>query len=539
DMTVIREQERNYPAVAQIFPEGGQAFLVRDTVSFTALPKVTPGLRVDGDLSDWPTAKLFTLGKPEQYVALTPGARPGDIAAEMRVAWDRGNLYFAVKVRGKDAANSGGIKLLLTNAQDQRMAYYEENNSYREYDFLRKPDGSVTLRAHSRTPEGYGVLYASKTVPGGVDYEIALPVWETGNTVQIDPNRWVKLSAAVLDSGEQGYWQWYGGVKEPTNFNTYGDFQLAAYGQDEWGQKYGCFMAGNGRERSGYVGMALLQDGGRVLVSSTQGADMGEAIVQDARGQVLRRFPIKTGQRVHSVEVDRDGRLMIGDRLLGVRFFSLQDGSVIPVGPLRSFYPVRHIVEYRTQGVTQDAAGNYFVTVLRKRRLSGEEETNEQLLAGMTMYSPTGEEVKAFGADLPYINYGVVHAFGVMGEMAGAFLYPESLAVDSANRLWVADIDARTLQVFTRTTPQTYARLPLLYTPMPEGMYPCHLRALPDGSMLLWNADRMAVAKLVAGKLTLSASVPLDGQAEDVKVEGDMAVAMNRDGALTKYRLPR
>jgi hypothetical protein len=539
EVATILDQERNYPAVASVYPDGGQPFTIRDQVSFTPLPKVTPGLRIDGDLSDWPDQPGFTLGRPEQYVPVVAGAQPGDIHADLHIAWDRANLYFAVKVRGKDAAQSGGIKLFLTNAEDKRMVWYEDKGDYREYDFLRGPDG-VKLQCHSRTPNGYGVWYATREVPGGTDYEIALPVWETANTVQIDPDRWVKLSVALLDAPGRGYWQWYGGATEPKNWGAYGDFQLAAYGRDEWGQKYGEAMAGMGRERLGYVGLALLPDGGRVLVRSL-GENSAEAVVQNAAGQELRRFPLESGARVHTVAVDADGRLVVGDRALGVSFFSLQDGHKIPVGPLQGFYPVRHIIEYRTQGVAQDAAGNYFVTVLRKRRTTWPEDNGETLLAGITMFTRTGDEVKEFGVDLPFTDYGVVHAWGQMGEMAGGFLYPESLAIDSENRMWVADIDAQTLQIFGRTGPQaySYARLPLLYTPMPEGLYPCHLQPLPDGHMLLWNADRMAVAALADGQLQVLATAPLDGQVQDLKFSGDTAVTVNSAGEVKTFPLPQ
>jgi hypothetical protein len=540
DMATLRSQERNYPVAASIFPDGGQPFTIRDLVSFTPLPKVTPGLRIDGDLSDWPGEPSYHLGSPEQYVPAPAQPTPGDLHADLRVAWDRANLYFAVSVRGRDAAQSGGLKLFLTNAEDKRAAYYEFQEQYREYDFLRGPEG-VKLQAKSQTPTGEGVWYVAREVDGGTDYEICLPVWELANVVQTDPQRWVKLSAALLDAPGKGYWQWYGAPSEPKNWGAYGDFQEASYGRDEWGQKYGCFMAGNGRERSGFVGLALLPDGGRVLVRSTLGADEGEAFVENAQGQILRRLAIKTGQRVHTVDLDRDGRLMIGDRAIGVNFFSLDDGHKIPVGPLQSFYPVRHIVEYRSQGVAQDAQGNYFVTVERKRRTWGEEDTNETLMGGVTLFNRQGEEVRAFGHDLPFPVFGITHCWAGMGEAAGEFLYPESVAVDAQYRLWVADLDAQTLQVFTRTGAEAYAydRLPVLYTAMPTGMYPCHLRALPDGRMLIWNADRMAVATLPGGKLQLGARVALGGKVEDLKVRGANAMTMTSDGSVAEVPLPK
>jgi len=539
DLTTIRAQEREYPAVARVYPADSAPFTIRDLVSFTPLPKVKPGLRIDGDLSDWAGQPSFPLGKPEQYVALQPGAQPGDIHGDLMVAWDRATIYFAVQVRGKDAASSGGIKLFLSNAEDQRTPDLEDKGDYREYDFLRGPQG-VKLVARSRTKGGYGVWYVTREVPGGTDYEISIPVWETATTVQLMPDSWIRLSAALLDAKGKGYWQWYGGAAEPKNWGAYGDFQLATYGQDEWGLKYGePYGAGGGRERSGFVGLALLPDGGRVLVSSTAKSDMGEALVENAQGQILRRFPIKTGRRVHTVMVDAAGRLVVGDRVLGVRFFSLEDGHQILVGPLQDLYPLRVHVEYRSQGVAQNQAGNYFVTVERKRRTAYAESNRMTLTAGVTMFTPAGEEVKALGQDVPFTTWATVHVWGQMGEATGDFLYPESIAIDTANRMWVADVDAKTLQIFGRTGPEaySYSRLPLLYAPMPEGLFPCHMQALTDGQMLLWNADRMALASFQDGKLQVGPVSPLSGKVEDLKVQGSTAVTVAQDGTVVAYHL--
>jgi hypothetical protein len=539
DLTTILAQERDYPAVARVYPAGSEPFTIRDLVSFTPLPKVNPGLRIDGDLSDWAGQPSFPLGKPEQYVALQPGAQPGDIHGDLMVAWDRATIYFAVQVRGKDAARSGGIKLFLSNAGDQRTLDLEDKGDYREYDFLRGPEG-VKLVAHSRTPDGYGVWYATREVPGGTNYEISIPVWETAATVQLVPDSWIRLSAALLDASGKGYWQWYGGAAEPTNWGAYGDFQLAAHGRDEWGLKYGEPYAGGGRERSGFVGLALLPDDGRVLVSSTPKSDMGEARVENAQGQILRRFPIKTGRHVHTVMVDAAGRLAVGDRYLGVRFFSLADGHRIPVGPLQDLYPLRVHVEYRSQGVAQDRAGNYFVTVERKRRTAFQESPTMTLTASVTMFTPTGKEVKALGQDLPFTRLATIHVWGQMGEAAGDFLYPESIAIDTASRMWVADVDAKTLQIFGRTGPEasSYARLPLLYAPMPEGLFPCHMQTLTDGQMLLWTADRMALASFQNGKLHVGPVSPLSRKVEDLKVRGSTAVTVAQDGTVVAYPLP-
>jgi hypothetical protein len=538
NLTTIRAQERDYPAVAQVYPADSAPFTIRDLVSFTPLPKVKPGLRIDGDLSDWAGQPSFPLGKPKQYVALQPGAQPGDIHGDLMVAWDRATIYYAVQVRGKDAASSGGIKLFLSNAGDQRTLDLEGKGDYREYDFLRGPEG-VKLVAHSRTPDGYGVWYATREVPGGTNYEISIPVWETATTVQLVPDSWIRLSAALLDAKGKGYWQWYGGTAEPKNWDTYGDFQLAAHGRNEWGLKYGEPYAGGGCERSGFVGLALLPDGGRVLVSSTPKSDMGEALVENAQGQILRRFPIKTGRHVHTVMVDTAGRLAVGDRYLGVRFFSLEDGHQILVGPLQDLYPLRVHVEYRSQGVAQDQAGNYFVTVERKRRTAFQESSTMTLTAGVTMFTPTGEEVKALGQDLPFTMWATIHVWGQMGEAAGDFLYPESIAIDTANCMWVADVDAKTLQIFGRTGPEasSYARLPLLYAPMPEGLFPCHMQALTDGQMLLWNADRMTLASFHDGKLQVGSVSPLGGKVEDLKVQGSTAVTVAQDGTVVAYHL--
>ena len=145
---------------SRVYPADSVPFTIRDLVSFTPLPKVKPGLRIDGDLSDWAGQPSFPLGKPEQYVALQPGAQPGDIHGDLMVAWDRATMYFAVQVRGKDAASSGGIKLFLSNAEDQRTPDLEDKGDYREYDFLRGPQG-VKLVARSRTKGGYGVWYVT------------------------------------------------------------------------------------------------------------------------------------------------------------------------------------------------------------------------------------------------------------------------------------------------------------------------------------------------------------------------------------------
>ena len=450
-----------------------------------------------------------------------------------------------MSVRGQSAAQSGGIKLFLTNAEDQRTAYYEYRDQRREYDFVRGPEG-VKLTAQSQTPEGSGVWYVTREVDGGTDYEIGLPVWELANAVNTDPDRWVKLSVAVLDAGGKGYWQWYGGAAEPKNWGAYGDFQMAANGRDEWGQQHGAFFDSFGPDRSGFVGLALLPDGGRVLVRATPHADGGEALVQDAQGQVLRHFPVPTGQKVHTVLVDQDGRLAIGDRTLGVNFYSLEDGHKLVVGPLRSFYPERHCLEYRTQGLTQDTEGNYFVTVERKRRnteprLGGGEDDRLTLLSGVTLCTRQGDEVKEFGYDLPFTSFGVIHAWGRMGEAAGEFLQAESVAVDSQKRLWVADTDANTLQVFARTGAQawSYDRLPLLYANLPPGFFPYHLQALTDGRILLWNAQQMAVARLQDGQLVIGQPVAFAAKIEDLKIKGAVAVTLTNDGSVAEVPWPK
>ena len=120
-MAAVRAQERNYPAVASVYPRGQRAFALRDLVSFTPVPKVKPGLRIDGDLSDWPGQPAFTLGASRSSTCRRKPAPSRAISTPtMHIAWDRANLYFAVQVRGQDAAQSGGIKLFLTNAEDQR-----------------------------------------------------------------------------------------------------------------------------------------------------------------------------------------------------------------------------------------------------------------------------------------------------------------------------------------------------------------------------------------------------------------------------------
>ncbi len=148
-------------------------------------------------------------------------------------------------------------------------------------------------------------------------------------------------------------------------------------------------------------------------------------------------------------------------------------------------------MEYRTQDVAQDKEGNYMVSILRKRRF-GDEESNETLFSGVTMFTRAGDEVKSLGIDLPYTLFGVTHGFGAMGEAQGYFLYADSIAFDSQDQLWVADVDAKTLQVFARTGPNGFSKLPMVYAPMPADMYPCHMQTLPGrtNAVLECESDR-------------------------------------------------
>ncbi len=534
-------------AVAMIHPEDSESFAIRDSVSLNRLPKVKPGLRIDGDLSDWPAAtetSAYSIGNPQQFVGATATSKPGDVHGQLQVSWDRATLYFAVRVRGQDAAKSQGIRILMTNAQDKRMAKYEPKDQRRDYRIVPKHDG-FALEAVSQSKDGHGVIYRARRVADGIDYEVAIPFWEAADVVQIDPDRWVRLSLAVYDTDGKSFWQWFGGAKDPKDYPAYGDFQLAAFGADEWGQRYGCPFAGNGRKRGGYVGLAVLDNGDRVRVKVTA-AEKSLAEVLSHAGKVVRQFELPVGQLIHTVDVDNRGRLVVGDRVAGVNFYSTTTGEMIPVGPTRGFYPKRHIVEYRSQGYAQDAEGNYFVTIVCKRRdgwkqpIPVQVATNLTKISGLTMFNPDGNEIPSFGTDIVVLNANApLHVFGNMGERAGAFLYAESVAIDSAANMWVTDTDAHTIQVFQKRAPGTYDESPLVYQKMPAEMQACWLRSLPGGKMLAWNEKQMRVASLADGAIRFSDPRPFASTVTDLKVFDKQAITLDASGAIQELDLPQ
>jgi hypothetical protein len=358
--------------------------------------------------------------------------------------------------------------------------------------------------------------------------------------VEIDPDRWLRLSATVFDADGKSLWQWFGGGKAPQDYTTFGAFQLASCGANEWGEPYGDPFAGGGAKRDGYVGFALLADGNRVRVKVTA-PDKSLAEVLKPDGGKLRQFELPLGQLIHTVDVDKDGRLMVGDRVAGVNFYSPTDGAVIPLGPTRGFYPKRHIIEYRSQGVAQDADGNYFVTVVHKRRAGPTQsppvvvELRLTKIAGLTMFDPKGNEVKSFGQDIVVPDaMGQIHMFGNMGERAGAFLYADGVAVDPANNLWVTDRDADTLQMFTRRSPGVYDELPVVWQKLPAEMAGAQVRSLPDGRVIVWNSKQMSIAAYVDGKLTLGPATAFPTPIVDLKTNGKAILTLDGSGNIAQ-----
>ncbi len=538
------DDEQSYQPVVCIYPDGGDAFSIREKISLYQLPKVKPGLRLDGDLSDWPSGNVHPVNSFRQYVPAQQDRKPGEISSEIQSTWDRGNLYFAVKVRGKDAEKSQGIQILLTNAQDKRMSPYEDKDQERIYKI--KPNGNkFSMDAVSQSNDGHGVTYVGKRVPGGIDYEVAIPVWETSDVLQIDPDRWIRLSVAIMDTDGKSFWQWFGGAKEPKNYLAYGDFKLSAYGADEWGNLYGCPYAGSGRKRTGYVGVAQLPNGNRVRVKAIDDTH-GVAEIIDAAGKQVKQFELPVGAGIHTIDVDRAGRLVVGDRLMGVAFYSLEDGKHIPLGSTHSFYPKRHIIEYRSQGYAQDQEGNYFISLVAKRREGPKGppvpvnlDTRMAKIAGLTMFDEQGNEVKSFGQDIAIKNaFAPLHTFGNMGEHAGAFLYAESVAIDSNASLWVSDIDAKTLQVFKKTAPRTYDPMPMVYQAMPSDLYPCKLQSLSGGRVLVWNEKQMRIASIQNNAIVFGSSRNFESQPADLKVKNDRVLLLDSKGNIKETTLP-
>ena len=540
------DDQNAWPATAFIYPDGGGEFAVREPVNFANIPKVQPGLRIDGDLSDWPDWSgnaVQSIGSALQYVGASDSSKPSDIQTKLQTAWDRATLYYAVRVRGKDAEQSKGIRVLFNNAQDKRAAGYETRNEERSVT-IRPQGDAFAMQAETRSKDGHGVLWKARRVDGGIDYEVAIPLWEASNEVEIDPDRWVRMSVAVLDTDGKSLWQWFGGGKSPNDYATFGAFQLAAYGQNEWGQRYGCPTAGGGRERSGFVGLATLADGRHVRVRVTA-PEKSVAEVLSPDGAVLTKFELPVGKGIHTVDVDQNGRLVVGDRVAGVNFYSVDTGQQIPLGPTRGFYPKRHIIEYRSQGVAQDAEGNYFVTLVRKRRAGPGQPcptviaTGLTKISGLTMFGPDGVEVKSFGQDIVVANaMAPLRVFGGMGERAGAFLYAESVVVDPANNLWATDYDANTLQIFGRRSPGVYGELPIVYTKLPGDLDGAQLRALPDGRVIAWTPKQMRIASLVGGKVDFGDAVPFAKPIVDLKIEKGDALTLDQSGNIAAVKVP-
>ncbi|MGC4005079.1 MAG: hypothetical protein QM811_18985 [Pirellulales bacterium] len=538
------DDESSYQPVVSVYPDGDDAFSIRERISLYRLPKVKPGLRLDGDISDWSNADVHTISGTRQYVTAKPDQKPGDITTQIQSAWDRGNLYFAVKVRGKDAERSQGIKILLTNSEDKRMSQYEDKDQERIYTI--RPDGDkFSLEAVSQSTDGHGVKYAGKRVPGGIDYEVAIPVWEASDVMQIDPDRWVRLSVGIFDTDGKSFWQWFGGAKEPKNYAAYGDFKLSAYGADEWGNLYGCPYAGGGRKRTGYVGFAQMSNGNLVKVKAIDDSH-GLVEIVDPQGKPVKQFELAVGSGIHTIDIDRMGRLVVGDRLMGVAFYSLDDGHDIPLGATHSFYPKRHIIEYRSQGYAQDTDGNYIIPLVAKRREGPKGspvpvnlDTRMAKISGLTMFDEQGNEVKSFGQDIAIKNaFAPLHAFGDMGEHAGAFLYAESVAIDSNSALWVSDIDAKTIQIFKKTAPATYDPQPIVYQKMPDDLYPCRMQKLTDGKVLIWSDSKMQIASAKNNSIQFGTSKALPPQTVDLKVKNDRVVILDQNGKITESALP-
>ncbi len=542
----VADDQNSWPAVAFVYPEDASAFAVRDRVSLSNLPKVRRGLRIDGDLSDWPdwnTAGVQAIGGAQQFVAAVSGAKAGDVQAKMQVAWDRATLYFAAQVRGADASKSKGVRFIVNNAQNKLAGAYEVMADDRHYAIVSDGDG-FKLEASAGSPDARGVRYVARRVEGGIDYEVAIPGWETADVLEVDPDRWLRLSAVVYDADGKGYWQWFGGGKSPRAFETFGLFQLSAYGVDEWGAKFGSPTAQGGYQREGYVGLAALPNGDRVRVKSTAPGKSTVEILKPG-GELVRSFELPVGYGIHNVAVDRKGRLIVADRVAGVNFYSADTGEQIPLGPTKGFYPKRHIIEYRSQGVAQDADGNYFVTALHKRRAGPSQpspvvvERRLAKISGITMFDEDGNEVPTFGDSLFVKDMmGPIRMFGTMGERAGAFLYAESIAVDPTARLWVTDADANTLQIFTRKSAGVYEELPMVFVDLPEGMPFAQVRMLPDGRALLYSDKAIRVAALKDGKVTFSEPTITELPIRDIKVSDGKLLMLDSKGAISERPLP-
>jgi DNA-binding beta-propeller fold protein YncE len=197
-------------------------------------------------------------------------------------------------------------------------------------------------------------------------------------------------------------------------------------------------------------------------------ADLTDRIqVFDRDGRFVRawRMPGLNVDGPSGITVDRDGRVMVADthfyRVLiyspeGVLLEQLGDG-VQGSTPGRFGYPT---------DVVRDRAGNYYVS---------EYGENDRI----QVFSPSGAWLRQWGGH---------------GYEPGQFLRPRALAIDEAERIYVADSCNHRIQVFD-TQGRLLARWGQRGTGRGEMSYPYDVELGPDGSVYVCEYGNMRVQK--------------------------------------------
>ena len=83
------------------------------------MPKVTPGLRIDGDLGDWAGQPAYGLGQPEQYVAAAEGTSVSALFSRLLRAMTRASA--SREVVGPLTRKATGLVRLPETAGDEGL----------------------------------------------------------------------------------------------------------------------------------------------------------------------------------------------------------------------------------------------------------------------------------------------------------------------------------------------------------------------------------------------------------------------------------
>lgn len=204
-----------------------------DSSNVLLLPKLSPPVQIDGNLSDWGNQAPFDV----KDVKIMGWQGEQDLSAKGSLAWDADNLYLGVEViddyhaqsASGDAIWSGDsiqIGIGIANGDGTVPSEYHELG-------VARGDTGELLKWCWLAPKGFNLgdvielQYAVERKDSKTSYELAIPWPELkSDDVQVKPGMKLKFSLLVNDNdgeGRKGWVEYNSGIGSAKDVDAFGD----------------------------------------------------------------------------------------------------------------------------------------------------------------------------------------------------------------------------------------------------------------------------------------------------------------------------